>query len=488
MIPPRSIGTRAARRLLLRGPRRPCEDRGRGVWSLRIGASAVILAVLSLGSGEGRVSAQADVVGVRVLELRGMINPVSERYLVREIEQASAEGVPMVLIELDTPGGLLESTHRLTSAMLASDVPIAVFVTPAGARAASAGVFVTLAAHVAVMAPTTRIGAATPVSSGGEDIPSDLREKVVNDAVVFGRSLAEARGRNADWVEQAVRDAAVIDAARAVEIGVVDLVAADRSALFQLIDGRQVRTRAGLVTIAVPSAPTEERSMSPFESLLMAIADPNIALLLLSLGGLAIYLELASPGLFFPGIAGCVFLLLGFLSLGVLPVSFAGVALVLLGLALLGAEIFIASGGILGVGGLAAFALGSVVLIDDGQAPLLQVSSPLIVSLTGALGVFMLISARLVLAARRRPLALGDGALSATAAIVQAGDQVVVGGERWRARTASGSGLAAGTRVRVVRRDGLALVVEPLADPDPRSPSEDDGGPEPSRQDRRRTS
>ncbi len=408
---------------------------------------------------------------VRVLELDGMINPVSERYLVRGIEDAANDGAGLVLIELDTPGGLLDATQSLTEAMLASRVPIAVYVTPQGSRAASAGVFVTMAGHVAAMAPNTRIGAATPVSGDGSEIPEDLRTKLVNDTVAYARSIATARGRNADWAEDAVRDAVVIDAAEALELDVIDLVTADRASLLGEIEGRTVTLPAGETTINTTGMPVVERPMSPFEQLFMAIADPNIALLLLSLGGIGVYFELANPGTMLPGIVGVIFLILAFLSLGTLPLSYAGLAFVILGLVLLGAEVFVASGGLLGAGGVVAFGLGSLLLIDERQAPFLEVSRPLILALTVGMGLFVLVALRGVMQVRRKPPFVGPDDLVGRVATVRSPGEVLVFGELWQAR-AAGRGdepLTRGATVRIVDREGLVLVVEPApsAPPDP---------------------
>lgn len=400
--------------------------------------------------------------GVLALRLDGMINPISARYLVRGMDDAAAAGAALLLIELDTPGGLVDSTQEITARMLRDDIPIAVYVTPPGERAASAGVFVTIAAHVAAMAPNTRIGAATPISSDGSEIPEDSRRKIINDTVAYARSLADARGRNADWAEDAVVDAVVVDAATAVELGVVDLVASDRASLLDEIDGRTVALRGGEIPLETAEAPVVEREMSIFEQLFMAIADPNIALLLLSLGGLAIYFELANPGGFVPGIAGIIMLVLAFISLGALPISYAGLALIGLGLVLLGAEIFVASSGVLGFAGVLAFALGAFLLIDEQEAPFLEVSRPLILGLTVGLGAFVLVVIRGMLNVRKRAPAIGSDDLVGRLAAVRAGGEVFVAGELWRAERDDGAVLPPpGSRVRVTGRRGLTLIVHP---------------------------
>lgn len=423
------------------------------------------LAALCVTAGMAGLVAPAGVRAgaddVHLLTLDDIINPISARYLERGITDAAEQGAAAVLIELSTPGGLLEATQSITATMLSADVPVIVYVTPPGTHAASAGVFITMAGHVAAMAPSTRIGAATPVSGDGTEIPEDLARKIINDTAEYARSIAEARDRNADWAEDAVREADVVGAIEAVEIGAVDLVADDRQALLDEIDGRIVSLRGGDVTLATSDAAVVELPMSPFEDVLMAISDPNIAVILLSLGSLGIYFELSAPGSFFPGILGAIAIILGLFSLGSLPINYAGLALLLLGLALVGAEIWVASGGVLGIGGAIAFVLGASLLIDDSQAPLLEVSRPLIYGITLALLAFSLIVVRAVMRIRRRPLAISTDMAGLTAA-VRGPASVFVEGELWGARPTEGTELPAAGGVRVVGRDGMTLIVEPL--------------------------
>ena len=410
--------------------------------------------------GAGPVRAGAD--DVHLLTLDDIINPISARYLERGIADASEQGAAAVLIELSTPGGLLEATQDLTAAMLGAEVPVIVYVTPPGTHAASAGVFITMAGHVAAMAPSTRIGAATPVSGDGTEIPEDLARKVINDTAEYARSIAEARDRNVDWAEDAVRDADVVGAVEAVEIEVVDLVADDRDALLDEIDGRTVSLPGSEVTLATADATVVELPMSPFEDLLMAISDPNIAVILLSLGSLGIYFELSAPGSFFPGTLGAIAIILGLLSVGSLPINYAGLALLLLGLALAGAEIWVASGGVLGIGGAIAFLLGGLLLIDDTQAPFLEVSRPLIYGITLALVLFSLVVVRAVMRTRRRQVAIGGNDMVGMTAIMRGPASVYVDGELWSARRTDGNELPNRGSVSVVARDGMTLIVEPL--------------------------
>jgi membrane-bound serine protease (ClpP class) len=424
--------------------------------------AALGLGALLLALGAPR-AADAATGELRVLSVDGIINPIAARYLVRGIEEAAADGDAAVLIELDTPGGLLDATQEITGAMLNARVPVIVYVTPAGTHAASAGTFITMAAHVAAMAPSTRIGAATPVSGEGQEIPEDLRTKIINDTVVYARSIADARDRNADWAEDAVRDGVSVVAQEAAEIDVVDLVADDRGDLLRTIDGMAIRLPDGEVTLATADAAVIEQPMSPFEEFLAVLSDPNIALILLSLGTLGIYFELANPGAFFPGIFGAIALILAFFSLGTLPINYAGLALLVFGLALLGAEIWVASGGVLGIGGGIAFVLGALILIDDTQAPFLEISRPLIFGITLALVAFVLFALRAVMRIRRRPAFIGGGDMIGREGTVRGTSSVFVEGELWRARPAGADAtLQPGERVRIIGRDGLDLIVERL--------------------------
>lgn len=424
--------------------------------------AALWLGVLLLGLGvPGGVHAAAGEV--RVLSVDGIINPISARYVVRGIEAAAEEGDAAVLIELDTPGGLLDATQEITGAMLNARLPVIVYVTPVGTHAASAGTFITMAAHVAAMAPSTRIGAATPVSGEGSEIPEDLRTKIINDTAVYARSIAEARGRNADWAEDSVRDGASIGAEEAVKIGVVDLIADDRSELLDAINGTIVRLPDGEVTLRTADAVVVEEPMSPFEEVLVVLSDPNIALILLSLGTLGIYFELSNPGAFFPGIFGAIALVLALFSLGTLPINYAGLALLLFGLALLGAEIWVTSGGVLGIGGGIAFLLGALILVDDSRAPFLEISRPLIFGITLALVAFVLFALRAVMRTRRRPAFIGGGDMIGRQGSIRGRSSVFVEGELWRARPAdANTTLRPGDLVQIIGRDGLDLIVKQL--------------------------
>jgi membrane-bound serine protease (ClpP class) len=438
---------------------------------LRLGS---FLALLGLALLVQPTSAQAPGE-VRVLTIDGMINPITERYLVRNLELAANEGAGLVLIELETPGGLLDATQTMTAALLGARVPTAVYVTPAGGRAASAGVFVTMAAHVAAMAPNTRIGAATPVAAEGGELGEDMRQKIINDTVAYARDIANARGRNADWAESAVRDAAVIGANEALELDVIDLVAATRTTLLAEIDGMTVELPQGEVTLATADAAVVEREMSVFEQLFMLLANPNIALLLLSLGALGIYFELTNPGAIIPGVTGAIFLIISFLSLGTLPLSAAGLALVLLGLVLFGAELFVTSGGVLASGGVISFLLGSLLLIDEQGGEFVEVSLPLVLAITIGMALFVVVALRGVIQVRKKPAYIGGSDMVGMTPVMRTSDHVYVEGERWHVTPAdpAAAPLVPGQPVRIVGRRELSLIVEPM------EPAERAGPPPP---------
>jgi membrane-bound serine protease (ClpP class) len=429
----------------------------------RVTPLALLCVALGLVGLASPPSVRAGAGDVHVLVVDDIINPISVRYLQRGIAEAEEVGAAAVLVELSTPGGLLDATQDLTSTMLTAGVPIVVYVTPPGTHAASAGTFITMAGHVAAMAPSTRIGAATPVSGDGSEIPEDLRTKIVNDTAEYARGIAEARGRNQDWAEEAVRDGVSVGATEAVEIDVVDLVAETRAELLAEVDGLTVSLGGGReASLETDGARVTELPMSPFEDVLMAISDPNIAVILLSLGTLGIYFELSAPGSFFPGIAGAIAIILGLFSVGTLPINYAGLALLILGLALMGAEIWVASGGVLGVGGGIAFLIGALLLIDDTRAPFLEVSRPLIYGMTIVLVGFALFAFRAVLRTRQRPVAIGGDDMLGRRGAIRGDASVYVEGELWSARLADGGAMpTSGTAVRVVGRDGMTLVVEP---------------------------
>jgi membrane-bound serine protease (ClpP class) len=299
------------------------------------------------------------------MEVEGVINPVAERFITRSLEQAEVDGAALLVIRLDTPGGLLESTRNIVEDLLAAPVPVAVYVSPPGARAGSAGTFITAAAHFAAMAPGTNIGAATPVSSTGEEIPETLASKVENDAAALIRSIAQERGRNEKMLEQTVLTAASYSAKEAVDLNVVDLIADDLEELLEMLEGRRAETLSGTRTMRLEGLAIREFSKNPLERFLEFISNPNVSFILLTVGGLGVIIELFSPGLVGPGVVGAVCLLLAFLALGNLPVNWVGVALVLLAIALVFLEVQVSGIGVLGIAAVISFVIGGFLLFTQ---------------------------------------------------------------------------------------------------------------------------
>jgi len=416
-------------------------------------------------------------------ELRGAVSPASAAYFDRLLDQARTREADLVVLALDTPGGLDTAMRQMIQRILASPVPVVVFVHPSGARAASAGMYLLYAAHVAAMAPGTNLGAATPVAIGGgrgggerpagEDppgtrrakpSPSAMEAKAVQDAAAYVRSLAELRGRNADWAEKAVRDADSLSAGAAEKAKVIDLVAADLPELLRRIDGRTVAMDGGQTRrLALADAAVVRIEPNWKEGLLARIADPNIALILLMAGVYGLLFELYSPGLALPGVIGGICLLLAFYGLALLPVNWVGVALALLGVALMVTEMFMPSFGVLGIGGIVAFVAGGLMLVDPDVTGV-AVSWELLVPFALLSGLGAVAVGVFALRARQRPPVSGrEAMLGATARALDDIDGegwVWAFGERWRARSARP--LAKGGRARVVAVDGLTLVVEPL--------------------------
>ncbi len=443
------------------------------IWrSWATSALALILLAVLAQAVEGAPVQQGDGRLVPVAEVRGVINPVMVGYLDRVISAAEAERAPLVVLTMDTPGGLDTSMREITQRILRSQVPVAVFVYPPGARAGSAGVFISYSAHVAAMAPSTNIGSAHPVSLGGGQqetppTPSVMDEKVINDAVALIRSLAEMHGRNADWAEQAVRESANLPASEALRVNAVDLIANDLPDLLAKVDGRSVQVAGRATVIATRSSAPDPRPMTALEALFHVISDPTIAYMLLSLGGLALVYELANPGAILPGVVGGIAVLLALFSLGTLPVNFAGVGLVVFALLLFLADLMIGGSGFLTVGGIVSFGLGSLLLATaPGSDAYVRVSVPAMAATTVAVGAFFTFIAAMVFRTQRRPAYSGREALVEARGIakteVGARGTVLVEGELWQASaTDPASPIPEGQRVRVVSVDGLHLTVRP---------------------------
>jgi membrane-bound serine protease (ClpP class) len=397
---------------------------------------------------------------VSKIDIEGVISPVTLRLVGLAIDRAQAERAQALIIQLDTPGGLERSMRAIVQRMLNAEVPIIVFVGPTGARAASAGVFITMAAHVAAMSPATNIGAASPVALGG-GADKTMMKKIENDAAAFIRSVAIERGRNADWAEKAVRQAVSITEREAVRLKVVDFVADSVPDLLEKADGLVIKLPKGTVTLATRGAPVRPIEIGFRDRFLNVITDPNVAYVLMMLGMLGLFFELSNPGVVLPGVIGGISLILAFFAFQSLPINYAGMLLILFGVVLLVAEIKIVSHGILAIGGIISMALGSLMLFDAPEVGF-RVSWWAIIPMVGlTAGIFLFVIAAGVRALARRPL-LGPSGIIGQLGVVRERlapeGLVLVQGELWRA-VAEAAPLEPGVRVRVLAVDGLTLRV-----------------------------
>lgn len=438
---------------------------------------ARIVALLALLVALAGLPAKAAAALVHVIPVEGPIGPATSDLVGRSIDQAAAAGADVVVLRMDTPGGLDTSMRIIIRSIIEAPMPVVAYVAPSGARAASAGTFILYAAHVAAMAPGTNLGAATPVPVGGGGFPGggggeDEGErpagetKAVEDAAAYIRSLAEMRGRDPEFAEQAVREARSLTYREALDAGVIDLVARDLSRLLAEIDGREVELERGVVAIA--SADPVVVTIEPDwrYQLLAIITNPNVAAILMLIGVYGIIFEFYSPGLVGPGLIGAICLLLGLYAFQVLPVSYAGLALLILGMALIVAEAFVPSFGILGISGVAAFTAGAILLMDT-DVPGFGISPWLIGAFAASTGIVFVTALGMVLRGRGRPVVTGAEAVATGHGEVVSwrGEEgkVRLAGEIWHARGAAD--LAPGTRVAVKSRDGLTLTVEPDTSP-----------------------
>ncbi|MDS0861108.1 nodulation protein NfeD [Burkholderia pseudomultivorans] len=504
----------------------PPRGRPRHPLSARVARAALFAALLIVCAAVAAPAADAPTGGtpvapppVIVIPVNGAIGPASADFIVRSLKRAAREHAPLAILQLDTPGGLDTSMRQIIKAILGSPVPVATFVAPSGARAASAGTYIVYASHIAAMAPGTNLGAASPVQFGiggapganpatpqpppsgasgasgasrpaaaSAALPADTQSteirKAMQDAAAYLRGLAQLRGRNAEWGERAVREAVSLSANEARAQHVVDLIAQDPADLARQLDGRTVTTTAGTLRIATAHAPLVVVEPDWRSRFLSIIADPNVALILLTIGIYGLFFEFANPGFVLPGVAGTICLLVGLFAMQLLPISYAGLGLVLLGLGCLVAEAFLPTFGVLGFGGIVAFTIGALMLIDT-DVPGYGIPWPVIASLALGGGLLVAGVSSVALRARRRPVVTGGEAMvgsigevlddglqpdqphGTAGAAPSAAGWARVHGERWR--VASSVPLAAGCRVRVTGRHGLMLTVAPLYDaPAPR--------------------
>jgi membrane-bound serine protease (ClpP class) len=409
------------------------------------------------------VAGQTPTPQVIAVPVDGMVHPITVEIISHAIEQAKAEHAAVLLIRLDTPGGLLDATRQIIQQLSASPIPVVTYVTPSGARAASAGFFILQAGDVAAMSPGTNTGAASPVLMGQQMDPV-MREKVENDAAALLRSMTSRRGRNSQLAEEAVRKAKAFTEKEALDQKLIDLIASDEQQLFKQLDGREITRWDGRKEVLhVAGAAVTEVRRTLRERLMASIADPNIGFILLVLGALGIYVEFSSPGLIFAGVAGAILFLLGLSSLTILPINWVGVALLLLSVTLFVLEAKFASHGVLGIGATISMVLGAMLLINGPPEVRIHLTTAVAVAVPFAAITMFLVS--IVVQARRNKVLTGAtgmiGEVGITRTVLEPEGQVLVRGEIWDA--VASANVPAGARVRVKALAGLKLLVEPIA-------------------------
>jgi membrane-bound serine protease (ClpP class) len=476
----------------------------RDIQKLPARSAAVMLVAILLAAFSAFAQEAAPARSGVVLTIDGPVTPANAQYIAREIEEASASGKELVLIEIDTPGGLVDSMKTIIKAMLASETPVVTFVAPQGARSASAGLYIMYAANVSAMAPGTNTGAATPVDVGGapqeenpfeeekEEQPRDaadeevapsgapaadnppaeepagtapalanddaMRAKVINDSVAYIRALAEERGRNAEWAEKAVREAASVTSREALELGVIDFIAENRADLIKQLDGRTVKTAKGERTLSTANLSLEEIEPTLIERILGFIANPNVAVILMSLATTGIIIEMWNPGSIFPGLLGVLCLVLGLYAFQVLPFNWLGAMLMGIGALLIIVEAYAPTFGLSGLTGLGVFAAGLYLIFPEG----FRVSTSLIATIVASAGAILALIFFAIVGSRSHGPMIGAEAIRKREGVVDDWDGkegwVIIEGERWRAR--ADRPLSPGDRVKVIEIDGLVLVVK----------------------------
>jgi membrane-bound serine protease (ClpP class) len=424
--------------------------------SHRSALAGLVLAGLLLGTFP--MAAQAAKGEVYVVEVSGTINPGLAEYVIRSIEKANGEQAACLVMQLDTPGGLALSMRSIVMAVLASEIPVVVYVSPSGARAASAGVMITLAADIAAMAPGTNIGAAHPVNLGQKEMDKAMAEKVVNDMVAYTKSISEKRGRNSEWAEKAVRESVSATETEALNLKVIDLIAEDLDDLIEKIDGRDLKDKGTLVTKGLNRVILTE---SLRDKILKTLSDPNIAYLLMMIGMAGLYFELSHPGAIFPGVIGAISLILAFFAFQTLPVNYAGILLIALALILFILEMKVTSYGLLSLGGVISLFLGSLMLFE-GTAPEMRLSWRVLIPTVVMVSGFFVVVAGLVFRSQISKPRTGDKGLVGEVGVVKERlgpeGKVFVHGELWNAEASEP--IEAGAKVRVIGVDQLLLKVE----------------------------
>jgi len=489
-------------------------------WTILLLCLAVVVPLTTAPDSAGDEGTGGGAPRVARIVVDGPISPVSADYIEKNVETAQSEGLDLLILQLDTPGGLMTSTRQIVKAFLGSEVPIAVYVSPPGARAASAGVFITMSAHIAAMAPGTNIGAAHPVNIGGgnplgpgkstpkesgekskdaesgtqdtgenpkpETLPPGsgqapntkpetqapasgeadvMGQKVLNDTVAFIRSIAERQGRNADWAEKAVRESVSVTEKEALKLNVIDLIAENMDELLAAIDGMTVKVSGEEVVLAVKGATIIDRHMGWRHRILMTLSDPNVAYIFMMLGIYGLFFELANPGVILPGVLGGIFLVLAFFSFQVLTINYAGILLIIVAIILFILEVKVVSYGMLSIGGIASLFLGSIMLFDKTE-PYSRLSLSLVVGVTAFTALFFVVGLGLAIRIHRRKPTTGSEGLVGDTGIVTSPltpqGTVKVHGEIWRA--VADEKIKAGSRVKVKSVEGMMLTVEKIED------------------------
>ena len=414
--------------------------------------SVLLLVLSALGTEEKHVN---------VIEINGVINPVAAKFITEAIDQSEEDGAECLIIQMDTPGGLMDSMRMIVKKLLSARVPTVVYVSPSGARAASAGVFITMAAHIAAMAPSTNIGAAHPVTLGSQQKENKaMMEKVVNDAVAQIKGIAKKRGRNVKWAEEAVRKSVSITEGEALKLKVIDVVASDLDSLLAKLHGRKVNIDSGKKVLATKGIPVNKRQMGWRYRFLDIISNPTIAYIMLMLGIYGIFFELSNPGAILPGVIGAIFLILAFFALQMLPINYAGLALILLGIILFIAEVKITSYGMLSVGGAVCMGLGSIMLAEN-LPEYMKISKGVIIPAVAVSAGFFLFAVTMAIRARKKKPTTGIegliGEVGISESVIFPEGTVSIHGELWTAQC--DERVERGERIKVVGVDNLKLKV-----------------------------
>ena len=402
---------------------------------------------------------------VDLIVIDGSINPAVDDFIRESIARAKSNGARALIIQLDTPGGLLSSTRTIVKELLSAEVPIMVYVAPSGAGAGSAGVFITMAAHIAAMAPATNIGAAHPVAGGGQEVKGVMGEKIENFTASFSETIAQKRGRNTEWAIEAVRKSVSITETDALKKNVIDVIAKNLDDLLRQADGRKVDLDGRMTTLSLKQVNVVRHEMSLKQKIVNAIADPNIAYMLLMAGILGLYMEFSNPGVLFPGITGAICLVMALISLQLLSFNYAGLFLIILGIALLVGEAFMPSFGILGIGGVISLALGSFLLFDTPNSDL-TIDGTIVYTAVATMASLVLAIGYLVFRSQKARPTLGMdgliGKIGEVRATLNPSGKVFVHGEYWNAQTQADGPIDVGDKVQIVGYEGMNLKVKRL--------------------------